>query len=202
MRHENKRVLIVDDEAMMRTNIADLLAPRGCKLVEAEGRPTEAALPLCYLKSGQPRRDGAEMNPARDGCGLIWYSPLVPMKPALVREYVDMVKRVCADHHIEPLITLTSLSDLCFDSTVPILFDRQDPEFTRRSKACYLALFEAGRRIGVLPYRFGIDHMNMVVNSAHSSWRLVSRIKQALDPQGILAPGRYCPKTPKLREER
>ena len=31
-------------------------------------------------------------------------------------------------HRIEPLITLTSLSDRCFDSSVPLLFDRHDAD--------------------------------------------------------------------------
>ena len=66
------------------------------------------------------------MDPARDGCGLIWYSPLVPMNPDRVSRYVDMVENICVAHGIEPLITLTSLSNRCFDSSVPLLFDRND----------------------------------------------------------------------------
>ena len=133
------------------------------------------------------------VNPARDGCGLIWYSPLVPMASASVRRYVTMVHKVCSRHGIEPLITLTSLSDRCFDSSVPLLFDRSDANATRRAHACYLALLEAGKNAGFLPYRIGIQAMDWLVRPGLPYWDLVATIKSAIDPQGIISPGRYGP---------
>jgi 4-cresol dehydrogenase (hydroxylating) len=159
----------------------------------AEGTPSETALSLCYWKSGMRPPQDRPMNPAGDGCGVIWYSPLVPMKPEGVRLYVDMVKEVCSTHGIEPLITLTSLSHRCFDSTVPILFDPADESETRRAKECYHALFAAGREHGFLPYRVGIDHMDLITNQGGTCWDVVSRVKKALDPYNIISPGRYCP---------
>ncbi len=82
------------------------------------GRPNETALPLCYWNTRKQPRAGAAMDPARDGCGVAWYSPLVPMKPESVTAYVRMVTAIMRKHRLEPLITLTSLSDRCFDSTV------------------------------------------------------------------------------------
>jgi len=159
----------------------------------AEGAPSEIALPLCYWKSGLRPSEGVPMNPTRDGCGVIWYSPLVVMKPNRVRAYVDTVVRICTAHGIEPLITLTSLSNRCFDSTVPILFNPKDPHETSRARQCYLALYEAGRKEGFLPYRMSIDHIHLAVGAGGTFWDTVGRIKQALDPHGIIAPGRYCP---------
>lgn len=157
------------------------------------GEPSEIALPLSYWKSGRMPEDGG-MNPARDGCGLIWYSPLVPMMPERVRTYVGLVENICIEHGIEPLITLTSLSPRCFDSTVPILFNRDDPEEASRADACYRALFEMGCGEGFLPYRMGVQYMNLVTAKDSDFWRLVLKIKQAIDPGGIIAPGRYCPR--------
>jgi 4-cresol dehydrogenase (hydroxylating) len=159
----------------------------------AEGAPSETALNLCYWMSGRRPTQGQPMNPARDGCGVIWYSPLVPMKPDKVRVYVDLVKRICTRHGMEPLITLTSLSYRCFDSTVPLLFDPENTDETRRAKACYQALFDAGSERGFLPYRVGIDHMHLITRPGATYWDFVSKIKQAIDPHGIIAPGRYCP---------
>ena len=92
-----------------------------------------------------------------------------------------------------PLITLTSLSERCFDSSVPILYDRQDPAQARRADACYRALFDAGRRQGFLPYRMGVNAMDLMTESDAPFWRLVSRIKASIDPEDIIAPGRYSP---------
>ena len=154
------------------------------------GEPSVVALPLAYWRSGTMPNDGTPMNPAQDGCGLIWYSPLLPMKPALVRQYVEMVKTICIKHQIEPLITLTSISDRCWDSTIPILFDRQNPEEVTRAQACYHELLETGRHYGFVPYRLGVQSMdlpareNAVPNILHS-------FKQAIDPNNIISPGRY-----------
>lgn len=170
--------------------IVNVLA-RLCKTMQIfGGEPSEIALPLAYWRSGTMPKDGSPMNPAKDGCGLIWYSPLLPMKPALTRQYVEMVETICIKHRIEPLITLTAISDRCWDSSIPILFDRQNPEETARAQACYLELFETGRKYGFVPYRLGIQSMELLAreNAAPSILRL---FKQAIDPNNIIAPGRY-----------
>jgi 4-cresol dehydrogenase (hydroxylating) len=155
-----------------------------------EGRPTEVALRLAYWKSGRPV-PAEDINPARDGCGLIWYSPLVPMVAATVRNYADTVRAVCARHGHEPLITLTSLSERCFDSTVPLLFDGNNNRDVQLAHGCYRELLEAGRQAGWLPYRFGVEHMHYIVDPRAPFWRLAAALKQAADPNLILAPGRY-----------
>ncbi|MCB1774224.1 MAG: FAD-binding oxidoreductase [Gammaproteobacteria bacterium] len=155
------------------------------------GSPSEIALPLCYWKSGTPPAAGRRYDPARDGCGLYWYSPLVPMTPALVRDYVTLVERICRDNRIEPLITLTSLSERCWDSTVPILFDPQDETDVGRAEACYRELFETGRQRGFVPYRSHVRTMEWFVNEQSGFWQTAAAIKDAIDPAGIIAPGRY-----------
>jgi len=170
--------------------IAHTLATLANSLRLFAGQPSEIALPLAYWRSGQRPPAGQPMNPARDGCGLIWYSPLVPLQPAAVRAYTTMVERICREHRIEPLITLTSVSDRCFDSTVPILFDRADPVATEQAHACYHTLFAAGQQLGCVPYRLGVQSMP-TLNEQNAVPELLKRLKQAVDPQGIIAPGRY-----------
>lgn len=155
------------------------------------GRPNETALPLCYWRSGQtpPPRN---LDPARDGCGLIWYAPLLPIKPARVREYVEFVVRTASGFGVEPLITLTALSDKIFDSTVPLLFDRSSAAATANAQACYEALMTGGQALGFFPYRVGVHSMRWLAECAPDNAQLSARLKAALDPQQILAPGRYA----------
>jgi 4-cresol dehydrogenase (hydroxylating) flavoprotein subunit len=157
------------------------------------GKPSQVALPLAYWRTGVEPASGAPLNPAADGCGLIWYSPLVPMIPTRVREYVAMIRAICPRHGIEPLITLTSLSDRCFDSSVPLLFDRRDAGATKEAQACYLALLDAGKDRGFLPYRIGVQAMDWIARPGLPYWDIAAAIKSALDPRGIIAPGRYGP---------
>ena len=59
-----KRVLVVDDEAMMRSNIVDLLSPRDCELIEAADgeeavtRFAQQAFDLVLLDINLPKKDG------------------------------------------------------------------------------------------------------------------------------------------------
>jgi 4-cresol dehydrogenase (hydroxylating) len=155
------------------------------------GRPRETALGLAYWRSGR-RPETGPLDPARDGCGLAWYSPVVPLSAAAARSYVEMVETICPRYGIEPLITLTTLSERCFDSTVPLLFDAERDR--ERARACYAALLDAGRQRGFLPYRLNIDAGALFFGDRESVfWPLVARLKAAADPLGIIAPGRYAP---------
>lgn len=154
------------------------------------GEPSEIALPLAYWRSGTMPMDGTPMNPDKDDCGLIWYSPLLPMKPDLTHQYVEMVTKICIKHRIEPLITLTSISDRCWDSTIPILFDRQNPEEVARAHACYDELLETGRKYGFVPYRLGIQSMDLP-SRENAVPDILKKFKQAIDPNNIIAPGKY-----------
>ncbi|MBL3556687.1 MULTISPECIES: FAD-binding oxidoreductase [Marinobacter] len=158
------------------------------------GTPNDVALALAYWRSGELPAPGEPKNPARDGCGLIWFAPLVPIRGKDVRRYIDMIERVCPQYGINPLITLTTVNDRCFDSTVPLLFDRRDADATARANDCYRALVEAGQKEGFLPYRLNIDAMGMLNTGDSAFSRLASQLKAAVDPNFILAPGRYVPR--------
>ncbi|HRD48312.1 MAG: FAD-binding oxidoreductase [Candidatus Competibacter sp.] len=164
------------------------LLSRSLQLVA--GRPNETALPLCYWRADQAP-PAQNLDPARDGCGLIWYAPLVPMKAAKVRDYVDFVTRTASSFGVEPLITLTSLSDKVFDSTVPLLFERASAAAVGNAQRCYAALMSGGQAKGFFPYRVGVDSMRWLAECAPESADLGVRLKAVLDPHRILAPGRY-----------
>ena len=155
------------------------------------GTPNDVALALAYWRSGALPEPGQPKNPARDGCGLIWFAPLVPVRGKDVRNYIEMVERICPQYGINPLITLTAVNERCFDSTVPLLFDRSDANATARANDCYRALYEAGQKQGFLPYRLNIDAMDILNTSGATCSRLASQLKAAVDPNSILAPGRY-----------
>lgn len=153
------------------------------------GKPIDFPLKLAYWKSGEP---GRRLNPGRDGCGILWYAPLVSLVPRRVREYVEMVKRTCTAHRIDPLFTLV-FADSCLFGIVPVLFNPGKNEEMTRAFRCYEALFKEGKSRGFLPYRVPVHAMKFLVDPSSPAWNLIGRVKEALDPRGILAPGRYSP---------
>ncbi len=160
-----------------------------------EGKPSRVALPLAYWKNKAKKYDEKNMNPnpALDNCGLTWFTPLIPLKSKDICNYTEIVRRVCIKHNIEPLITITTLSEKVADSSVPILFDKNDPVDVENARICYLELFEECKANGYLPYRMAINNMHLATNEKTAYWSAVETIKKAIDPNNILSPGRYCP---------
>lgn len=156
----------------------------------ALGRPSEVALPLSYWRSNvtTPSRD---LDPARDGCGLLWFAPLIPMRPKLVGQYVAMAKEAMVSNGFEPLITLTSLSERLFDSNVPLLFDRGDPTARERANRCHSELLDGVSKLGGFPYRVSIDGQRAIQSRYPRAREVIGRLQSAMDPNGLLAPGRY-----------
>ena len=156
------------------------------------GRPNETTLPLAYwLNHRRLPAAGQPLDPARDGCGLIWFAPLVPMSSSSVQATVDMVVAVSARHHIEPLVTLTSLNDRLFDCTVPILYRADQPGRIEAAQRCYFEMVEAGSKLGIYPYRLAAFGMHLMPAANTQAEGLHRRLKNCLDPDEILAPGRY-----------
>lgn len=172
------------------TGIQGLTATLAKSLELVAGRPNETALPLAYWRSGHTPT-GQARNPGEDGCGLLWYPPLVPMRSKDVRAYVNMIHEITPRHGLEPLITFTTISSRLFDSTVPLVFDRRDPQACKAAQACLDELLDSGRSRGWFPYRVGVDLMPKL-NALQSDARIFhNRLRQALDPRDILSPGRY-----------
>jgi len=52
-------------------------------------------------------------------------------------------------------------------------------------------LLDSGSREGFLPYRIGIDAMAWLESRCLTQGSLAARLRNAIDPERILAPGRY-----------
>lgn len=157
-----------------------------------QGKPNQVALPLAYWRNPTASKDTA-LHPARDGCGLLWYAPLIPMQAQSMRQFINMVRDVCPRYGIEPMITFTSLKYDTVDSTVPIVFNRQDEQATRLAQQCLQELVARGLKSGWVPYRLNLQQQRELLDAASPYWQTVHKLKQAIDPHNIISPGRYDP---------
>jgi len=153
------------------------------------GHPGEFALPLAYGSNpdAMPKHD---RDPARDHCGLLWYAPLVPMSGECARQYVRMVERVCQNYGFAAPITFSTLSIAGFDSTVPLIFPHDEGN-SARAFACLKTLIREGRKLGFHPYRFHSALMDEATNGSPDHWCLADKIRSVIDPENLIAPGRY-----------
>jgi 4-cresol dehydrogenase (hydroxylating) flavoprotein subunit len=178
---------------VVRERVGPSLRTLDSSMTVIAGRPNQTALPLAYWKLKRPAPQDVALDPARDGCGLLWYVPCVEVKPQSTRDFVDLVRSIMIPFGFEPIITLISVSERCFLGTIPVLFDAQIEKERAAAMQCYRALLQAGASRGFFPYRIDVHVMDWLMTQAPDYWRTVAKLKHALDPQGIISPGRYAP---------
>jgi 4-cresol dehydrogenase (hydroxylating) len=157
------------------------------------GKPNQVALPLAYWRNPRvPADKNSTLLPDKDKCGLLWYAPLIKMHPDVLSAFVTFVRETTPKYGIEPLITFTNLKHDCIDSTVPLVFDLQNPSAVEAAHQCLQELFHEGCKRGYVPYRINtMQQASLPANDIF--WRTTNVLKQAIDPNGILAPNRYNP---------
>lgn len=159
------------------------------------GKPNRVALKLAYWRHKAVNNfDKDKLSPGKDGCGLLWYAPLITMKAENIREFVDFVRATCPKFNIEPFITFTNLKHDCVDSTIPIVFDLSNPKAVEDAHNCLKALVLEGLKKGFVPYRLNIDQQQWLLDKDSHFWQTVNQLKTCLDPNNILSQGRYNPK--------
>lgn len=75
-----------------------------------------------------------------------------------------------------------------------ILFDRDDPDMRRRADELFKAMVKDAHQLGYGEYRAHISYMDLIADTfdfnGHAMQRLNQKVKSALDPNGILSPGK------------
>ncbi len=156
------------------------------------GRPTAAPLSSAYWrKRSEPP---AVMDPDRDGCGLLWCSPVVPCTSRDVKAATDLTTRILLEYGFEPQMSLSLATERSVICVTTISYDRHAPGHDERAVACYDTLMAELLARGYPPYRLNIRSMHHATGHADYD-RLIGNLKAAVDPNGVLAPGRYEPRS-------
>jgi 4-cresol dehydrogenase (hydroxylating) len=161
-----------------------------------KGIPTEHPLASTYWRkrSAPP----ADMDPDRDGCGLLWCSPVAPNEGAAAGHLTSLVAERVLAHGFEPAISLTMISGRALACIVSLAYDRGISGEDERAMACYRNLVAELAGHGYYSYRLAVGTMAAMGEPGPYA-NLLDGIKNALDPRGILAPGRYIANTRKTR---
>jgi 4-cresol dehydrogenase (hydroxylating) len=72
-----------------------------------------------------------------------------------------------------------------------IFFDKSDADETSRAQALYDELGDATTSAGYQQYRTGTGGMHKLASSAPQFTAMVRAIRQGLDPENVIAPGKY-----------
>jgi 4-cresol dehydrogenase (hydroxylating) len=145
-------------------------------------------------RGGLPPGFPEHANPALDNCGMLWVSPVLPMRGADMLAVHALAEPIFGEHGFDLLVTFSMINERALGGVLTVAYDKEDSAEAERAIRCYRQLFDAMMGAGYIPYRVGLQSMAKLDPAGDSYWRTVARIKAALDPLGIIAPGRYQPR--------
>ncbi|NWG52610.1 MAG: FAD-binding oxidoreductase [Hydrogenophilaceae bacterium] len=125
--------------------------------------------------------------------GHIGYSPVLPSKGDLAlrqfqRTYA-LYQQYGMDYHAS-----FAMGERCLTNVNQVLYDRDDPDMMGRVDQFFRALVADASENRYSEYRTHIEYMDLVASTydfnRHALLRLNERVKDALDPNGVIAPGK------------
>jgi 4-cresol dehydrogenase (hydroxylating) len=156
---------------------------------EAEGSgPLQVAI---NAFSGIPSVGELGLLKWRPGGGNTWFLPGTPMDGKIANEFQRVCRRVYEDHGLD--YTVMNVCGPRFARGLHVItFNREDDDERRRADDCYQKMSEEVARLGVFVGRAPLDYHAFHMDQTMASFRdACSGIKQGLDPNDIIAPGRY-----------
>jgi 4-cresol dehydrogenase (hydroxylating) len=145
----------------------------------------------------------SNLDPDRDHCGAIWLCPEIPFDGVTVANVIGSCEKILRSSGYDPVIGMSTLTARTLRIFISIFYDRSEPGEDDRAMRCNDELLEALFAAGMFPFRLGVHSMHAANQATGACWDLIRQIKDTLDPNHILAPGRYCrmdanDQTPKL----
>jgi len=144
-------------------------------------------------RAGLPPNFPSHADPAADNCGFLWLSPIIPMRGEDVLRLHAIIEPIFEQYMFDLFITFSMFNERTLGTVITIAYDKEEIAETERARACYRALFQSVMEAGYIPYRVGIQSMVDLDQGSDNFWSTARAIKMALDPQEIIAPGRYQP---------
>ena len=173
-----------------RANAAAIAAIRPLHAL-ALGVPTDAAIDNLLWKAGRNDLTASQLD--QSDCGLLFINPALPMDGKFVARVVRKMKEIAARPHFAHtlFITINVETPTSLVAVINLLFNRTIPEEVNRAHDCANALLEFLHSQRLEVYRARADMMQDLVAKDPAYWGLVRSLKHELDPDNIIAPGRY-----------
>ncbi|MFT3766892.1 MAG: FAD-binding oxidoreductase [Minicystis sp.] len=154
-----------------------------------QGIPHEMSLRSVYWRKRAPIPE--TLDPDCDRCGVIWASPALPFRGRDVVEVVRSLEEVIFAHGLEPMLAMVGQTERVLYLIPLLIYDRDVPGADAEAMRCHDAIVARLCAAGYPPYRLGVQSMGALPAPRDDHGALMARLKKALDPNDVLAPGRY-----------
>ncbi len=153
------------------------------------GYTSERALNMCYWRVKIPIPSEKDLH--RDGCGVLWYCPLIPNRSEDVEAAVKIIEHTSLKYNLEPNIGFLFISERVLDITGAICYDKTNAEEDKNAKACHDEIIKSMAQAGYPMYRLGVRSMHMTGQLKDNNKALNKALKDLFDPNNIFNRDRY-----------
>lgn len=171
-----------------RANAAAIAAIRPLHSL-ALGVPTDVAIDNLLWKYGRSDLPARQLD--QSNCGLLYISPALPSNGKLVADLLDALNAIAVDHGHILYTTINIETSTSLVAIINVLFDTSKPKEVEAAHDCADALLKYIHAQGLEVYRARADAMASIVSPDSTYWQTVRELKNVLDPDNIIAPGRY-----------
>jgi len=168
--------------------------------MEASGKATYvaheqiAANPVLKIHldtfSGEPTDSELGLLDWRPGGGATWFLPATPMIGAIAAEQQRLSVEILTRYGFERCVEFVC-GPRAARALHILLYDRTDPEERQRMADCYAALVVAYDERGYPIGRAPTDWQERAMSRLPGLATVTANLKTALDPNHVLAPGKY-----------
>jgi len=143
-----------------------------------------------YWPLGESPAD-SELNPDQSRCGILYALPILPADGTAVRAAIDATDAICRRRGFEHYTTVNLMDERAIEGVITIGFHRADAERTAAAHATIAEIEDTLAGMGWPPYRVGLASIPRFARAGDTFWEVARDLRRALDPDGIVAPGRY-----------
>ncbi len=163
---------------------------KGRLITKEEAGDTQPFKYRSQLMSGVPNLQEFGLYNWRGGGGSMWFAPVSQARGSECDAQYDLAKQILNKHGLDYVGEfIVGWRDM--HHVIDVLYDRSSEEETKRANACFNELLDEFEKRGYAVYRVNTAFQERVAQSYGPVKRkLEQTLKRALDPNGILAPGK------------
>jgi 4-cresol dehydrogenase (hydroxylating) len=168
--------------------------PVRVRLARLRGEPGNHSLESIARASGVPVTSDLDLDHEPRIPGFVCALPAVPTDGASVLRVLEVVRRTGGACGVQAFASFNTVSAHAFEGYVRVAFDRRDAGAVARAQRWAELAHDELIGAGMMPLRVDVERMRRLpALPGDDYWAVVELLRGALDPRGIIAPGRYCP---------
>jgi 4-cresol dehydrogenase (hydroxylating) flavoprotein subunit len=155
-----------------------------------KGIPGEFIVGFAYFKNREPRPT-ANVDPARDGAGMLWLAALCPLTGRHTSDLLKLCEPIFHKHGFDMSLAFLMVNPRSVIALMEIFFDKRNSDEEKRALTLYDEITKTTMQAGFQQYRTSVSYSDRIMQPAAELQKILDSMRRAIDPDNIIAPGHY-----------